>query len=196
MSLNGGGFADAPGYRVGGKTGTAEKAGAGGYFDDGGFPVGKGWDEIAFPAVNDEHAYALEVSGNSMEPAYRDGDMKAHRKIAEGTALIEVIQKAAELVGHRLRGQVLAAGPFEELAFRYPAAEVIELHHAGKADAPSGTAATASEIVEPTSASTSACGSLSGSLPPAWARSGLEVSPSMLTAVITLIPRSSSSSTS
>ena len=40
------------------------EAGAGGYFDDGGFPVGKGWDEIAFPAVNDEHAYALEISGD------------------------------------------------------------------------------------------------------------------------------------
>lgn len=49
------------------------EAGAGGYFDDGGYPVGKGWDEIPFPAVNDEHAYALEISGNSMEPAYRDG---------------------------------------------------------------------------------------------------------------------------
>jgi CO/xanthine dehydrogenase Mo-binding subunit len=34
--------------------------------------------------------------------AYRDGDMKAHRKVAEGTALIEVMQKAAELVGHEL----------------------------------------------------------------------------------------------
>jgi CO/xanthine dehydrogenase Mo-binding subunit len=34
--------------------------------------------------------------------AYRDGDMKAHRKVAEGTALVEVIQKAAELVGHDL----------------------------------------------------------------------------------------------
>jgi phage repressor protein C with HTH and peptisase S24 domain len=51
------------------------EAGAGGYFDDGGFPAGEGWDEIAFPSVNDEHAYALEVSGQSMEPAYRDGDM-------------------------------------------------------------------------------------------------------------------------
>jgi phage repressor protein C with HTH and peptisase S24 domain len=51
------------------------EAGAGGYFDDGGFPAGEGWDEIAFPAVTDEHAYALEVSGQSMEPAYRDGDM-------------------------------------------------------------------------------------------------------------------------
>ena len=51
------------------------EAGAGGYFDDGGFPAGAGWDEIAFPAVDDTHAYALEVSGQSMEPAYRDGDI-------------------------------------------------------------------------------------------------------------------------
>jgi phage repressor protein C with HTH and peptisase S24 domain len=51
------------------------EAGAGGYFDDGGFPVGEGWDEIAFPQVSDDHAYALEVSGASMEPAYRDGDV-------------------------------------------------------------------------------------------------------------------------
>ena len=51
------------------------EAGSGGYFDDGGFPVGKGWDEIAFPSVNDEHAYALKISGNSMKPAYRDGDV-------------------------------------------------------------------------------------------------------------------------
>jgi phage repressor protein C with HTH and peptisase S24 domain len=51
------------------------EAGAGGYFDDGGFPVGKGWENIAFPSVNDEHAYALEISGDSMKPAYRDGDV-------------------------------------------------------------------------------------------------------------------------
>ena len=40
------------------------EAGNGGYFDDGGFPSGAGWDAIAFPAVNDEHAYALEISGH------------------------------------------------------------------------------------------------------------------------------------
>jgi phage repressor protein C with HTH and peptisase S24 domain len=51
------------------------EAGSGGYFDDGGFPAGAGWDEFAFPALNDEHAYALEISGQSMEPAYRDGDI-------------------------------------------------------------------------------------------------------------------------
>jgi phage repressor protein C with HTH and peptisase S24 domain len=51
------------------------QAGAGGYFDDGGFPAGKGWDEVGLPAVSDEHAYALEISGDSMKPAYRDGDV-------------------------------------------------------------------------------------------------------------------------
>jgi phage repressor protein C with HTH and peptisase S24 domain len=51
------------------------EAGAGGYFDDGGFPAGTGWGEIAFPAVNDDHAYALKISGQSMEPAYRNGDV-------------------------------------------------------------------------------------------------------------------------
>ena len=56
------------------------EAGAGGYFDDGGFPVGKGWDEIPFPAVNDENAYALEISGNSMEPAYREAPSSSCRR--------------------------------------------------------------------------------------------------------------------
>lgn len=51
------------------------QAGGGGYFDDAGFPVGGGWDEVSFPDVDDENAYALEVSGDSMVPVYRDGDV-------------------------------------------------------------------------------------------------------------------------
>jgi phage repressor protein C with HTH and peptisase S24 domain len=51
------------------------EAGGSSYFDDAGFPVGKGWDEIAFPGVTDERAYALEISGDSMLPTYRDGDV-------------------------------------------------------------------------------------------------------------------------
>lgn len=50
------------------------QAGSEGYFDDAGFPLGGGWDEIPFPDSNDEHAYALEISGDSMMPVYRDGD--------------------------------------------------------------------------------------------------------------------------
>ena len=51
------------------------QAGASGHFDDSGFPSGKGWDEVALPSAHDEHAYALEISGDSMKPAYRDGDI-------------------------------------------------------------------------------------------------------------------------
>ena len=51
------------------------EAGTGGYFDDGGFPVGRGWDEVGLPSVKDEHAYALKISGDLMKPAYRNGDV-------------------------------------------------------------------------------------------------------------------------
>ncbi|WP_206455557.1 S24 family peptidase [Aurantimonas marina] len=51
------------------------QAGTGGYFDDAGFPVGQGWDEISLPTTSDEAVYALEVSGHSMMPLYRDGDV-------------------------------------------------------------------------------------------------------------------------
>jgi phage repressor protein C with HTH and peptisase S24 domain len=51
------------------------QAGPGGFFDDGGFPAGQGWDEIAFPGASEDAAYALQVSGDSMLPLYRDGDV-------------------------------------------------------------------------------------------------------------------------
>jgi len=51
------------------------QAGSAGYFDDAGYPAGSGWDELLFPQIGDPHAYALEISGDSMEPVYRDGDI-------------------------------------------------------------------------------------------------------------------------
>ena len=51
------------------------QAGNSGCFDESGFPSGKGWEEVALPSASDEHAYALEISGDSMRPAYRDGDI-------------------------------------------------------------------------------------------------------------------------
>ena len=50
------------------------QAGDKGYFDDAGYPTGSGWDEVLFPQIGDLHAFALEISGASMEPIYRDGD--------------------------------------------------------------------------------------------------------------------------
>lgn len=51
------------------------RAGAEGCFDDLGHPAGSEWDEAPFPDLNDENAYALEVTGDDMAPVYRDGDI-------------------------------------------------------------------------------------------------------------------------
>jgi phage repressor protein C with HTH and peptisase S24 domain len=51
------------------------QAGAGGFFDDAGFPVGQGWDLVELPAQSTESSYALQVQGDSMLPLYRNGDV-------------------------------------------------------------------------------------------------------------------------
>ncbi len=91
------------------------QAGHGGFFDDGGFPVGTGWDEVEFPAVGDEHAYALEVSGDSMLPLYRDGDVVIVSPAASIRRGDRVILKTRD-------GEVMA----KVLARR--SARVVELH--------------------------------------------------------------------
>jgi phage repressor protein C with HTH and peptisase S24 domain len=51
------------------------QAGAGGFFDSAGFPAGQGWDEVRLPTAGEDGTYALEVTGDSMLPLYRDGDV-------------------------------------------------------------------------------------------------------------------------
>jgi phage repressor protein C with HTH and peptisase S24 domain len=51
------------------------QAAEGGHFDETGRPAGKGWGEVALPSAEDEQAFALEVSGDALLPAYRDGDV-------------------------------------------------------------------------------------------------------------------------
>ena len=46
-----------------------------GHFDAHGFPVGRGWDEVGLPLAGEDHAFALEISGDTLKPAYRDGDV-------------------------------------------------------------------------------------------------------------------------
>lgn len=60
------------------------QAGGSGHFDDSGYPAGKGWSEAALPSAGDEHAYALEISGDAMRPAFRDGDIII---VSPGTAI-------------------------------------------------------------------------------------------------------------
>lgn len=77
------------------------QAGAKGYFDDAGFPVGSGWEQIELPRVPDEHAYALEVSGDSMQPLYRPGDILI---ISPGTQ----VRKGDRVVVKTKTGEVMA----------------------------------------------------------------------------------------
>ncbi len=58
------------------------QAGRDGYFDDAGFPVGEGWDEVEAPGAG-EGAYALEIAGDSMVPLYREGDRVVVQPLAE-----------------------------------------------------------------------------------------------------------------
>lgn len=54
------------------------QAGAKGYFDEDGYPSGGSWDEIKFPesgTLDAAGTYALQISGDSMEPLYRNGDV-------------------------------------------------------------------------------------------------------------------------
>jgi len=52
------------------------QAGSGRLFTDEGMPTGgPGWEEIEFPDLADDRAFALEVQGDSMAPLYRDGDV-------------------------------------------------------------------------------------------------------------------------
>jgi phage repressor protein C with HTH and peptisase S24 domain len=84
--------------------GFAQAAGAG-YFDDGGFPTGKGWDQVALPALSDAHAYALGISGDQMKPTYRDGDVLV---VSPGTPIrrgdrVVVKTRAGELMVGELK---------------------------------------------------------------------------------------------
>jgi phage repressor protein C with HTH and peptisase S24 domain len=77
------------------------QAGAEGFFDDAGYPVGGGWDEVSLPEVGDPHAYALEISGESMEPVFRDGD---HVIVSPGAPL----RRGDRVVVRTQAGEVMA----------------------------------------------------------------------------------------
>ncbi len=77
------------------------QAGSEGFFDDAGFPVGEGWDEVEAPDGL-EGAYALEISGDSMAPLYREGDRIVVRPLAEDP------RRGDRVVVKTLAGEVMA----------------------------------------------------------------------------------------
>ncbi len=101
-----GGRLKAPARRVLPLIGFAQ-AGRGGFFDDGGFPVGTGWDEVEFPGNVDDKVYAIEVTGDSMMPLYRDGDtiiVSPGATVRRGDRVV-VRTKDGEVLAKELRRQ-------------------------------------------------------------------------------------------
>ena len=45
--------------------------------------------------------------------AYRNGDMKPHQKVVEDATLIETMQAAAKLVGHKLPDRLMAMNSWD-----------------------------------------------------------------------------------
>jgi phage repressor protein C with HTH and peptisase S24 domain len=98
------------------------QAGSSGYFDDAGYPVGTGWDEIVFPDLDDPHAYALEVSGDSMEPVYREGDIiivSPAANLRRGDRLV-IKTKSGEVMAKQLLRQTAHRIELQSLNPKHP----------------------------------------------------------------------------
>jgi phage repressor protein C with HTH and peptisase S24 domain len=91
------------------------QAGSGGFFDSAGYPAGQGWDEMQFPVSSEQGMYALEVSGNSMEPLYREGDRVI---VSPG----ETVRRGDRVVVRTKSGEVMIKVLFRETA------KTVELH--------------------------------------------------------------------
>ncbi|MFC0282722.1 helix-turn-helix transcriptional regulator [Camelimonas abortus] len=85
------------------------QAGQGGYYDDSGYPVGGGFDEVIFPRPGEGALYGLKVAGDSMLPVYRDGDIIVVDPAATA-------HRGDRVVARTRDGEVMA----KELALRTP----------------------------------------------------------------------------
>lgn len=82
------------------------QAGVGGFFEDAGFPVGQGLDLVDAPVAVSAMAFAVKVSGDSMLPLYRHGDVlvvernaairrgdRVVVKTADGEVMAKIVEK-------------------------------------------------------------------------------------------------------
>jgi len=99
------------------------QAGAGGFFDAAGFPAGQGWDEVRLPGPGESGIYALEVTGDSMLPLYRDGDRIV---VSPG----EQVRRGDRVVVKTRGGEVMAK------VLARQTANVVELHSLNPAHPP------------------------------------------------------------
>ena len=100
-----------------------EHAARPGMFDERGRPTGSAWEAVAFPALDDPHAFGLEITGDDLEPSYRDGDLiivSPTAPVRRGDRVI-VRLKAGTLVAKQLqragarRVDLASLGPTEPM---------------------------------------------------------------------------------
>lgn len=77
------------------------QAGSQGFFDDAGFPVGGGWEDVRVPGVRDENVYCLQIAGDSMSPVLRAGD-----KVL--VAPTESVRRGDRVVVKTIEGEIMA----------------------------------------------------------------------------------------
>lgn len=77
------------------------QAGDSGFFDDSGFPVGAGWDDVRVPGVSAPGTYCLQIAGESMSPVMRPGD----RVVVSPN---EPVRRGDRVVVKTLEGEVMA----------------------------------------------------------------------------------------
>jgi phage repressor protein C with HTH and peptisase S24 domain len=111
------------------------QAGGEGFFDDGGYPAGAGWDEVELPSTADVNAYALTIAGDSMEPVYREGDaiiVSPAAPVRVGDRVVARVADGAVMakqLARRTAGRVELASlnpAYPEL--RFAAQEVVWMH--------------------------------------------------------------------
>lgn len=111
------------------------QAGEQGFFDDGGYPAGAGWDEVELPSTGDANAYALSISGDSMAPVYREGDSIIVSPAAPVRVGDRVVARSADgaVMAKQLRRRTSARIELASLNPAYPdlrfaAAEIVWMH--------------------------------------------------------------------
>jgi phage repressor protein C with HTH and peptisase S24 domain len=73
---------------------------SGACLDAAGFPLAAGWEEIEYPAIDDEHAYAVELDRDVAPPFYRSGDIVV---VSPGSS----IRRGDRAIARLRTGQVL-----------------------------------------------------------------------------------------
>lgn len=97
------------------------QAGSEGFFDDAGYPTGNGWDEVEFPDVGDPNAYALEISGDSMQLVYRDGDVVIVSPAGD-------VRRGDRVVVKTIQGEVMAKELVRQSAIKIELTSINQAH--------------------------------------------------------------------